>query len=88
MLVAQVQQEQVGGGLLLTPNSARIGNSSLHKIPCAEAVNGKQVDLYGPLGPCHTALVLNDLFVYQCCLRVLRYSIHVHTFRSLIVDSY
>lgn len=25
-------------------NSARISNSSLHKIPCAEAVNGKQVD--------------------------------------------
>lgn len=33
MLVAQVQREQVSGGLLLT-NSVRTDNSSLYKISC------------------------------------------------------
>lgn len=69
-------------------NLARIGNSHLHKIPCAQAVTGEQVDLYFPLGPSQTVLVPNDLFVYWWCFGVLRYSVHVHTFRSWIVDSY
>lgn len=66
-------------------SSGSTDNSSLYKIPCAEAVNVKQVDLYGPLGPCQTVLVQNDLFVYQCCFGILRYRINMHT---LIVDSY
>lgn len=43
---------QVGRGLWLTPNNlARTGHSSLHNIPCAKAVNSKQVDLYIPRDP-------------------------------------
>lgn len=63
---------RTSGSVADTQKSCKAWPFNLHKIPCAEAVTGKQVGLYVPLGLCQIVLAQNELFLYQHCFCALR----------------